>query len=232
MSTNDSIGSPGAAELNIEIAPPESIRPLPKIDSRDLEMGQPSSNHGVIVEVMTVEEGTNRQPHRKRRCFILGARQNRHCILVSIAAVEVVLGPVIYLAGMIAEHSLDWKPLFMALFAGWTVLLAIGLCVDMYSLRNIDLIKRAFWHLGSCILMRYIASTTQATADALPRDLPLIINCGLGVSLGIQKLPTTIRRDLWRGLNEVAGSFCGGVQVRFQGGSSAAGRPRISSDGE
>lgn len=65
--------------------------------------------------------------------------------------------------------------------------------------------------------MLYIVSTAQATADALPRELPLIIDCGLGVSVGIQSLPSNIRRNLWRGFNEVAGSFCGGVQVRFRG---------------
>ncbi|KAF8856417.1 hypothetical protein BDZ45DRAFT_476240 [Acephala macrosclerotiorum] len=83
----------------------------------------------------------------------------------------------------------------------------------------ISISRRAFCHLGCCILMRYIVSTTQSTADGLPRDLPLIIDCGLGVSIGVQVLPLKIRRDLWRGLNKLAGSFCGGVQVRFQTGS-------------
>lgn len=80
--------------------------------------------------------------------------------------------------------------------------------------------------------MRYITiSTAQTTTEALPRDVPLVIDLGLAVSLGVQNLPSNTRRQLWMGLNELAGSFCGGVQVSL-GSHSTPGRPQSLDDGE
>lgn len=182
------------------------------------ETGQIRTPDRVAIEEMGFDHEESPNQHRE---------PDRRYLSMPIAAVEVFLAPVIFVSAMMADNDDKWKPVFVGLFSGWILLLAIGLYIDLNPLQRPQFIKRSLWHLGSCILMLYIiATTTQPTADTLPQWIPLIVDCGLGVSIGIQNIPSNAREQLWKQLNELVGSFCGGVQVRFRGGYSEPGRLR------
>jgi len=190
--------------------PSGSVNSSPSPESQDPEIGEMATRERGEINLFDHVEQFEPQEGR-----------NRKWLLVPVAAVGVFLAPITFISAMMAEHSDTWKPVFVGCFSGWIVILAFGIYIDLHRLPKAKLIKRSLWHLGSCILILYvIVSTTQPTADTLPQWIPLIIDCGLGMSIGIQNIPSNAREQLWTQLNELVGSFCGGVQVRLQAGHS------------
>jgi len=56
----------------------------------------------------------------------------------------------------------------------------------------------------------------QLTSDNLPQWVLLLVDSGLGVSIGLQKIPLDSRRHLIEALGNFAGNICGGVQLNFR----------------
>lgn len=59
-------------------------------------------------------------------------------------------------------------------------------------------------------------STIQLTSEDLPRWMPLIIDSGLGASIGIQNIPAEARERALNVVAEYAGSLCGRCQLNIR----------------
>lgn len=59
-------------------------------------------------------------------------------------------------------------------------------------------------------------TTIQLTSTDLPQWIPLIIDSGLGASIGIQNIPVEPRRRAIKIVGEYAGSLCGGCQLNVR----------------
>ncbi|KAH9217948.1 hypothetical protein DL95DRAFT_458836 [Leptodontidium sp. 2 PMI_412] len=134
----------------------------------------------------------------------------RSCFLSYTAWVAMVLAPVTYLAGVIANEDVNWKIAFFMLFSTWLLVIGIGVLIDLSSRDKMELIKRPLWHVGCCLFIMYIIlSTVEPPPDHLPQWIPGIIDIGLGVSIGIQEFPSDTRRRAFQHLTDLLGSIYG-----------------------
>lgn len=59
-------------------------------------------------------------------------------------------------------------------------------------------------------------SVLHITSENLPQWLPTIIDCGIGVSLGLQAIPTSARERIGDAITSVIGGVFGGTQVMLR----------------
>jgi hypothetical protein len=56
----------------------------------------------------------------------------------------------------------------------------------------------------------------QITSDSLPQWLPIVIDCGVGASLGFQNIPASARNRVGQAISGVIGNIFGGTQVTIR----------------
>ncbi|KAF7896330.1 hypothetical protein EAF00_006344 [Botryotinia globosa] len=142
----------------------------------------------------------------------------RRRVLVAIILFECFLAPVNILSGMMAPEDEGWSLVFVCVFLLWLLLLPIGLILStrMNPLGILD-ITNALWHLACCILMFYFfSSILQISSTLLPQWIPTILDCGFGLSLGVQNLPTAYLYGMRDWAMNMVGSLCGGDQPTFR----------------
>ncbi|KAF7882562.1 uncharacterized protein EAF02_005925 [Botrytis sinoallii] len=143
----------------------------------------------------------------------------RRRVLVAIIVFECFLAPVNILTGMMASEGEGWSLAFVCVFLLWLLLLPIGLILNtgMNPLGILDITKSTLWHLGCCILMFYFfSSVLQISSTLLLQWIPTILDSGLGLSFGIQNLPTDYMYGARDWAMNLVGSLCGGDQPTFR----------------
>ncbi|KAF7858536.1 hypothetical protein EAF04_009136 [Stromatinia cepivora] len=135
--------------------------------------------------------------------------------IFAIIIVECILAPVSILSGMMVSEGEGWSLVFVCAFLLWLILLSIRLVLytGMHSLEMLNVTKSTLWHLGCCILMFYFfSSVLQISSSPLPQWIPTILDCGLGLSIGMQSLPREYLHGLRDWAAEIFSSLCGGGQ--------------------
>lgn len=123
----------------------------------------------------------------------------------------------------------------------WLLVLSLGMWIDLHGLQNVDFVKyflfvsvyspdsdchrRSLSHVGCCLFIMYIAiSTVKPDSDHVLSWIPIIIDIGLGASMGIQEIPPDQVKRGFKYLTDFLGSICGGINClcpgsRFSGSS-------------
>lgn len=186
------MSSPDAIDQHIDRTP----------DSIDhLEANRSSTNPRRQRYMEQMQASFPSQAHRHpRRTFFLSYT----------AWIASILAPVTYLAGLIANEDGNWRTAFFMLFSTWLIVIGIGVLIDLSNRNQVELIKRPLWHAGCCLLIMFIiVSTVEPPPEQVPQWIPVIIDLGLGISIGLQELPPDTRKRVFGYVTDLLGSIYG-----------------------